>query len=235
MIYSNWSEVYEESVYKLSFDTWFKGIFSEIERIRIFNGSILDAGCGTGIGYDALKNIGKFSFFGIDISNEMLNKSKGKYENLTCTDIAEFDISEKVDIIVSGFGTLNYLNNYQLHSFFLSASNVLKNDGYIIFDYNSPKYLEFDRKSNQYEQILSNSILKWDYHYDDIMKCSKLRLSNYVNNEKCWEENHAHFSYSTHDIYKIACDFNIIKVRNLNSDTFTPNANTHVYLLKKNN
>jgi len=235
MIYANWHEVYEDSVYKLSSDTWSKGIILELEKLNINSGTILDAGCGTGIGSDSLRDIGNYSIIGIDKSMEMLGKSEGKYDSLLQRDISDFEVPSVVDVIVSGFDTLNYLNYYQLSSFFSSAFKALKNEGYIIFDYSSPKLLEFDWKDLQYEIILSNSILKWKHNYDDNKKYSKTIISNYINGEKSWEENHIQFSYTPHDILKLFGDLNlhIINVRNLDNNYFSPESNTHVFLIQK--
>jgi predicted TPR repeat methyltransferase len=74
------------------FDTEMKNLFQD----GSYSKRILDAGAGTGIVGQHLKDLGYTNIDGLDISQEMLNiaRDKGVYKNLICAPISEKRIEQ---------------------------------------------------------------------------------------------------------------------------------------------
>ncbi len=236
MEYSKWYNLYNESVSELSIDTWEKGIITELVNLNIKKGKVLDVGAGTGIGADLLKKVGNFYLVACDQSKEMLSLAMNKYDDIYISDINNLNIDEKLDLIVSGFDTINYLDETSLEIFLEKASKFLKKDGYLIFDYSSPKLLQVDWEDLSYEDVLSNKILKWHHKYNKKLKRSETNISLYEDNIRIWSEKHIQYSYSPFDIFQKTKRLNlsIIKVRNIENSLFSPECNTHLFVIRKN-
>jgi len=96
--------------------------------------TILDIGCGTG-GFMLKAREAGFEVVGIDISEEMVNLSKDKGLEVYHKDLCEF--SGKFDACVAIFDVINYMDDEYLKNFFKCVKNVLKEDGYFLFDINT--------------------------------------------------------------------------------------------------
>lgn len=77
--------------------------------------SVLDIGCGTGLGYILLNRrtfIGKFDYYGIDPSGKMLEKFWTKtVKSVDCkqTTFEQFETDRKFDIAISTYGSISYV------------------------------------------------------------------------------------------------------------------------------
>ena len=96
---------------------------------------ILDIGCGTAQGYNALKknlNQTGFKYFGLDIAIGLLNKAKKNGDAfLICGDAELLPFKpRKFDVIFSNI-TIHWLND--IDTFLLRCKDSLKNDGIMIF------------------------------------------------------------------------------------------------------
>jgi SAM-dependent methyltransferase len=96
---------------------------------------ILDIGCGTAQGHDALKknlNQTGFKYFGLDIAIGLLNKAKKNSHAFLINGDAELLPFKplKFDVIFSNI-TIHWLNN--IDTFLLRCKYSLKNDGIMIF------------------------------------------------------------------------------------------------------
>ena len=106
-------------------------LFKDIE----FN-SLLDIGCGSGDFLHTLDSINICNrLLGIDRSNLMVEATKKR--GLDAKNIELNEINEKFDIAVATFDMINYLDSKELENFFKDLSNVVKKDGYFIFDINT--------------------------------------------------------------------------------------------------
>lgn len=95
--------------------------------------SLLDLGCGTGLGAEALKDITQHRI-GVDLSPKMLEKARTKqlYEALFSLDICEFMTGyEHTFDIVTAMDVLVYIGN--LSPFFKAARNVMASGGALAF------------------------------------------------------------------------------------------------------
>lgn len=237
MIYDDWKNTYEESVEELSIETWQKGIIKELSQIGANTGVVLDAGAGTGIGARLIRKLGEFRIISVDRCEAMLIESEQYSDETYVRNLSDIgDIAHRIDYIVSGFDTINYLSRYELGEFFLWASNHLNESGKIIFDYSSPKLLRDDWNNLKYDQEISSGKLYWSHQYIDALEISQTIIKQVDNkNKEMWSENHIQYAFDPFGIQRIAnhCGLKVEKVRNLNNDDFSPAENTHVYVIGK--
>jgi len=103
---------------------------------------ILDIACGTG---SILKLMpGKYKIYGLDASKEMLAVAEKKVSRarLSCQDMRDFKFSEKFDVILCLFDSINHLIELDdWKKVFINAQKYLNNNGVFIFDMNTEKKL----------------------------------------------------------------------------------------------
>lgn len=237
MEFAHWYSTYEEAVGELSQRTWQAGILKEIRRLAIKKGRVLDVGAGSGIGGRLLKEIAPFRITGLDRSAEMLALADGVYDETIKDDFSSFEITgADFDLIVSGFDSLNYLPEPRLKSFFASVRKALAPDGHLIFDYSSPKLLWEDWSDKHYDQQLSQSILKWDHRLNPDNKGSEITLTLLdKEHRKLWQEDHVQYTYDCYQMHQLTQNsgLTIERIRNLESETFSPAQKTHVYVITR--
>ena len=237
MEFAHWARTYEEAVGELSARTWQAGILKEVSRLGKNKGHVLDVGAGSGIGGRLLKDLAPFHITALDRSVEMLALAEGVYDEKINREFSSFDIPDsQFDFVVSGFDSLNYLREPQLKSFFDSVGKVLAPDGYLIFDYSSPKLLWEDWFDKKYEQQLSNAILQWGHRLNPETKGSEITLTLLdKERRKLWQEDHVQYTYDCYQMHRFTQNsgLTIERIRNLETETFSPAQNTHVYVIKR--
>jgi len=106
-----------------------------IEELKSLNvKTLLDIGCGSG-GFMLKAKQAGIDVVGIDISKEMIDNASKKGLEVYHKDLCEFD--GKFDACVAIFDVINYMDKDYLKNFFSCVKNVLKNDGYFLFDVNT--------------------------------------------------------------------------------------------------
>jgi ubiquinone/menaquinone biosynthesis C-methylase UbiE len=116
--------------------------------------SVLELACGTG---GVLKHLSDdYVVAGLDNSAGMLRIAQSKLPNATFieADMSNFSISDKYDIILCVYDSINHLTDFsQWESTFDAAARSLHPDGLFIFDMNTVTYLE---KINHSEPSISS-------------------------------------------------------------------------------
>lgn len=114
-------------------------IFTEFLKVK--PRKILDIACGTGNHAIALSKMG-YDLTGIDASKYMVERARQKAEKNSldikyCKNKMEnFKLSEKFDVIISMFSTINYLTSYDdLESFLQNVRKHLKKNAIFVFDF----------------------------------------------------------------------------------------------------
>jgi predicted TPR repeat methyltransferase len=234
MEYTEWPASYNESVGELALSTWQRGIAHEVARLELRPEAVLDVGAGTGVGAVALRPLGTFHLVGLDRSAEMLAHLKD-YDEVIVHDAATVDLgSRRFQLVVSGFDTVNYFDRESLAALFSLCAKHLDPSGLLIFDYSSPKLLREDWRNDSSEQELEHGSLRWTHHYDDAAERSHTSIQMLQNGTVIWSEDHYQYALDTYEMNCIArsSGLRVSRVRNLASDEFSPDANTHLYVLR---
>ena len=134
---------------------------------------LLDIGCGTGIElFYIFKKHSNISVTGIDISSEMLNKLKEKYQkkeiSLICGSYFDVSFGEDYDIVLSTY-SLHHWNEREKFSIYKKIYNSL-NDGGIFING------DYTCKTKEREQFYQSELIRLQreenlvdgefYHYD---------------------------------------------------------------------
>jgi len=95
---------------------------------------IIDIGCGQGAFMMHLR-ANEVNAYGIDLSVEQVRVCQA--HGLRADAIALNEVEEKFSCATAIFDVINYIPKISLEEFFKDTANILKNDGYFIFDVNS--------------------------------------------------------------------------------------------------
>ena len=161
--------------------------------------SILDVACGTGILAKELMNIG-FKVSGIDISEDMINiaKENTKDNSFKVADMKDFKLNRKFDIITCAFDSINYItNNKDMEKTLSNIFNHLENNGFFIFDINTP-YLYEDKHFGTIERTFDDINFKQILEYDRVNRLGKTVFA-FANNES---ETHIQKAYTVEEMDK---------------------------------
>ena len=131
-------------------------------------GNILDLGCGTGIHANLFTKFG-YQIDGVDISPKMIEQAKETFANNKAlqfyeSDITDFEIKKKYDVVTSLFHVMSYQNNTaDLIKSFSTAYNHLKDDGLFIFDFWYGPAVLTDRPEHRVK-VLENQLIHVERH-----------------------------------------------------------------------
>jgi len=96
--------------------------------------TLIDIGCGQGE-FCYIMQLNGIKTFGVDLSQKQIAIAVSKGANAQCIDIK--DIKEKYECATATFDVINYIPNNYIKDFLQQSYDLLKQDGYFIFDINS--------------------------------------------------------------------------------------------------
>lgn len=97
--------------------------------------TILDIGCGNGKLLKLLEE-NSFNAFGIDRSQEMINRANALGVKAEVKELSQLD-SNSFECALAAGDVLNYMKDSELDVFFEDVANTLKKDGYFLADINT--------------------------------------------------------------------------------------------------
>lgn len=145
--------------------------------------SLLDVGCGSGDFMLSVESeFNKVELLGIDLSQEMVKKSKKKGLKAEYTDICK--VEKSFDVITCVYDMLNYLSPKELPEFLNCLVKRLNSGGYLICDINT-KYGFEEIAVGAYSANDDKRFISIDSDFKDGIYTSEFTLfeKNYVN---CW-------------------------------------------------
>lgn len=187
------------------FDTMYQGFIAYEEEFRFYANkakkldveSILEIGCGTG-------NLARYfsehfnSYLGLDLSEHMLHLAKEKNPNVPFmkADMRNFYAKELFDLaLITGRSSSYLLSHADLSNTFDCISNVLQDQGYLIFDCidasrfmpyvnQNPRVTHeckvgeraFKRESHWYIENREAHMVNWTADYYEIGESGTIRL-----------------------------------------------------------
>ncbi|MBN2351415.1 MAG: methyltransferase domain-containing protein [Spirochaetales bacterium] len=168
--YEKLAEVYER-------EEWGKFSLRYVEILRNLQSrfhfdveSILDISCGTGLLVSALS--GSYTVAGSDISQAMILQARKRYPDIQfhVADMASLRLSDKFDLILSCFDSINYLtgNNHLTRSF-RNVHRLLHRPGYFLFDFNTDELYE-DKHHGTFERNSGGVRFKQICEYDTVKR-----------------------------------------------------------------
>ena len=161
--YSFFAKVYDVFMNDIPYVDWLDGIEAYMERRNIQCHRVLELGCGTGR-FTALLAADGYEVTGLDLSEAMIKVAKkkpfGKRISYVCSDMRNFNLGKKFDVVISVCDSMNYLlNNDDMYNTFLSVGKHLEKGGFFIFDL----------KTETFYEKLGNNIYSDERISDDII------------------------------------------------------------------
>ena len=131
-----YSKFYDLVYFKKKYKKEISFLLNLLKKKKIKFKKILELGSGTGSHGKYLKKLG-FDIIGVEKSSQMIKISKEKKIGFKIynSDLKEFRINKKFDLVISLFHVINYMTKKtSLNKFFDTASFHLKKNGYLVFD-----------------------------------------------------------------------------------------------------
>jgi len=196
---------YDLLMKRVDYPGWVRYLHQIFERFGIKPRKILDLACGTGIPSLLLARQG-YEVIGLDNSEEMLkvamqNAELGdspkkeinllsRFQNLNSeigrvrfiqADMRNFEIPEKVDVVISLFDSFNYLlTEKDLHKAYVSTYRALRKGGYFLFDMNTDFGLSQYWVNGTEIREIDGLLSIWRNSYDEKRKIARLDLTLFV-------------------------------------------------------
>ncbi len=172
-----------------------------LKKNGIKKGTVLDAGCGTGMLSMYLYENG-YNVIGVDLSENMLFQARKKSLSANynirwynCDISKSLPENNGFDAIVSSLDVVNHITDTkQVYSFFLNVYESLKKGGVFLFDINS--YKKFSRQYAKRTYVYSSyhSVCVWKNNFDSETELCQMNIEVYSKDNKSYVK-HTDFFY----------------------------------------
>lgn len=188
--YTSFARVYDTFMDNVPYHDWANYLQDLLREYDIWDGLILDLGCGTGSMAEELAKRG-YDMIGVDNAEDMLEIAMEKrmesgYDILyLLQDMREFELYGTVRGIVSVCDSVNYITEEaDLLEVFRLVNNYLDPMGVFIFDFNTEyKYREILGERTIAEEREECSFI-WENYYDDEDKINEYVLTLFLQEEE---------------------------------------------------
>lgn len=192
--YTGFAQVYDTFMDNIPYNEWVKYLHDLLKEHGIFDGLVLELGCGTGNVTRRLKSLG-YDMIGLDSSMEMLEIAREK-EILTQDtsnkpvlyinqDMREFELYGTVTAIVSICDSMNYITTCEdLLKVFKLVNNYLDPNGVFIFDLNTVFKYERILADNVFAEDRDDASFIWTNYYDEEERINEYDISIFVKIEE---------------------------------------------------
>ena len=188
--YTSFARVYDTFMDNVPYHDWANYLQDLLREYDIWDGLILDLGCGTGSMAEELAKRG-YDMIGVDNAEDMLEIAMEKrmesgYDILyLLQDMREFELYGTVRGIVSVCDSVNYITEEDdLLEVFRLVNNYLDPMGVFIFDFNTEyKYREILGERTIAEEREECSFI-WENYYDEEDKINEYVLTLFLQEEE---------------------------------------------------
>jgi len=213
--YTSFARVYDTFMDNVPYHDWANYLQDLLREYDIWDGLILDLGCGTGSMAEELAKRG-YDMIGVDNAEDMLEIAMEKrmesgYDILyLLQDMREFELYGTVRGIVSVCDSVNYiLEEDDLLEVFRLVNNYLDPMGVFIFDFNTEyKYREILGERTIAEEREECSFI-WENYYDEEDKINEYVLTLFLQEEededlyRKYQEQHFQRGYTLEEIKRL--------------------------------
>ena len=149
--YTGFAFVYDMFMDTTPYEKWGSFLSDSLKEYGIYDGIVLDLGCGTGVMTEYLAKKG-YDMIGVDNSYDMLDVAAQKQADrmstgteasnynilYLCQDMREFELYGTVAAVYSICDSINYITEpKELQTVFELVNNYLDPGGLFIFDFNT--------------------------------------------------------------------------------------------------
>lgn len=211
--YTGFAEVYDIFMDNVPYEEWTEYLCGLLGEYGIWDGLVLELGCGTGNLTARLAEKG-YDMIGIDAAPEMLETAMDKkrekgYDILyLLQDMREFELYGTVRAVVSACDSINYITEPdELEQVFCLVNNYLDPSGIFVFDFNTEyKYRELLGNQTIAEDREESSFI-WDNYYDEEERINEYELTLFIREEdgryRKYQEAHFQRAYTLKEIREL--------------------------------
>ena len=208
--YTAFAEVYDAFMDNIPYGEWADYVQSLLTEYGVWDGLVLELGCGTGNLTELLASMG-YDMIGVDCSGDMLGTAMEKREASGLDilylhqDMREFELYGTVRAVVSVCDSMNYITEYEeLKQVFRLVNNYLDPGGLFVFDLNTEyKYREI-LGSQTIAESREDCGFIWENEYDNEAKLNEYDLTLFIREEgqlyRRYEETHIQRAYSLEEV-----------------------------------
>lgn len=172
--YTAFAEYYDRCMEEIPYGEWSELLIRLLRQDGIYDGLVLELGCGTGTVTELLSGAG-YDMIGVDASGDMLSKAIEKREESGANilylqqDMREFELYGTVRAVVSVCDTMNYLvEEEDLLQVFRLVNNYLDPGGLFIFDLKTEHHFRDVVGEQSFVQNEEDACVIWEnYYYED--------------------------------------------------------------------
>lgn len=183
--YKSFALVYDLFMNDVPYEEWCVYLTGLLREYGIWDGLVLELGCGTGSMTELLSGNG-YDMIGVDNSEDMLEIAMDKraasgHDILyLLQDMREFELYGTVRAVVSVCDSMNYLlEEKDLLEVFRLVNNYLDPGGYFIFDLNTVwKYRQIGESTIAENREEASFI--WDNYYDEETQINEYELAIFL-------------------------------------------------------
>ena len=212
--YTSFASVYDTFMDNIPYEEWGAYLRDLLKEYGVYDGLVLDLGCGTGTMTEILAADG-YDMIGIDNSEEMLEIAAEKKEGsgsdilYLLQDMREFELYGTVKAVVSICDSVNYITEEEdLEEVFRLVNNYLDPGGIFIFDFNTVyRYKEVIGSQTVAESREDCSFI-WDNYYYEDEEINEYELSLFIKEKdselyKKYVETHFQKAYNLETIRRL--------------------------------
>lgn len=230
--YEDFAEVYDIFMDDTPYEQWCSFVTEALQKEGIYDGLVLDLGCGTGEMTQLLARAG-YDMIGVDLSDRMLNVAMQKREQSGLDilylqqDMREFELYGTVRAVICLCDSINYLlREEELLAVFRLVNNYLDPGGLFLFDFNTVY---------KYETVIGDTVIAenrddcsfiWENYYDEEEEINEYDLTIFVRKEKelfrKFTETHLQRGYTLPVMRRLAEEAGLVFAGALDADTHGP-------------
>lgn len=188
MAYDSFAQVYDELMDNVPYEEWGIFIQEELKRYGIWDGLMLELGCGTGKMMGIMADSG-FDMIGVDNSEWMLDLAMENFAGddrmlFLLQDMREFELYGTVRSVISVCDSVNYiLDPEELIRVFALVNNYLDPNGIFIFDFNTEHKYRDEMGDMTIAEDRDDVSFIWYNEYDETEHVNYIDLTLFLKEE----------------------------------------------------
>ena len=191
MAYDTIASVYDALMCETDYEQWAEYLERLLQKNQCPGKQILDIGCGTGNITIPLAKKG-YCMTGMDLSNQMLEEAEKKSEQADLDILwKKQDITEELqvdgkmfDAVISTFDVFSHLTDPEDLQFLMqNIKNVLKDEGVLIFDIQTPYKLREYLGNNTFTMHSDDVDYVWENEFDEDTEICYMTQSFFIRQE----------------------------------------------------
>ena len=187
--YTGFAEVYDIFMDNVPYGEWAARLEEILKEYGIYEGLVLDLGCGTGNMTESFAERG-YDMIGIDNAQEMLEAAARKRTEsghdilYLQQDMREFELYGTVRAVYSVCDCINYvLDKEELLKVFRLVNNYLDPSGIFLFDFNTQYKYEHVLGNRTFAESRDACSFIWDNYYDEDDRINEYELTLFIRME----------------------------------------------------